>query len=265
MCLIDGNLKCSADGKYYYSINYTPIECVVIGYNTDTLYMSSSTSSSYSIYPYLPFSYLYDLKFVKNYNKTGIYIICANIELNILDGKVYCISNCSCKTPIDLNTTHTTQIGLNYVGKILNPLYIYGESTYSGILFNSCNIDDITEIHFPELVSTDNIEITFHSGGVPNYSIKKIVFSDNFKSEIKVLNNESLLGVEELIIPNNYKHDLNMRYGYKLKKTNIVDIFNKLSDLTNDTTLIVTLSRRIKLTDEELAIATNKNWTVTFA
>ena len=66
--------------------------------------------------------------------------------------------------------------------------------------------------------------------------------------------------------PTEFNNSLTLRYTTRLEKQSILRLFNNLKDLTGETNKTLSLSNQFNfdLTEEELAIATNNNWTVTF-
>jgi hypothetical protein len=66
----------------------------------------------------------------------------------------------------------------------------------------------------------------------------------------------------ELYVGENFNITTNLSYCINLKRECIIDLLNKLKDLNGDTAKTLTLgaTNLAKLTDEEKAIATNKNW-----
>ena len=60
------------------------------------------------------------------------------------------------------------------------------------------------------------------------------------------------------------KVSFNISNSTLLSSSELVKIFNNLADLTNSSSQTLTLGTTLlaKLTDEEKAIATNKNWTL---
>lgn len=68
----------------------------------------------------------------------------------------------------------------------------------------------------------------------------------------------------ELNVGENYNITTNLSYCINLKYESILKLLNNLKDLSGDTAKTLTLgaTNLAKLTDEEKAIATNKNWTL---
>lgn len=72
--------------------------------------------------------------------------------------------------------------------------------------------------------------------------------------------------LENLVVGADWNYSLHITLN-NLTKQSVIGIFNNLKDLTGETSKKLTLSSvlQLQLTDEELAIATNKNWTISFA
>lgn len=71
-------------------------------------------------------------------------------------------------------------------------------------------------------------------------------------------------GYSSTLSANNVQASLNLSASSVLTKTSVLDVFNKVADITGKNTQKITLHADVKaqLTDEEIAIVTSKNWTV---
>lgn len=67
--------------------------------------------------------------------------------------------------------------------------------------------------------------------------------------------------LEELKLPKNYKGHINLRYCYHLSRTTLLDIFNQLGTALSGAAVVLT-EMRYKLTNADIAIASNKGYTV---
>ncbi len=83
--------------------------------------------------------------------------------------------------------------------------------------------------------------------------LENLIFGTNFGN-----------GFGTSLSANNTNASLNLSACSKLTKASVLDLFNKLADITGKNTQKITLNANVKalLTDDEIAIATNKNWTV---
>lgn len=96
-----------------------------------------------------------------------------------------------------------------------------------------------------------------------NSSLEYIDASSLETCNINCFNN--LPRLTQLILPDNFKNSLYLNGCNALPSNEIINIFNKLADVTEETetyTIYVYPQTKILLTPEEIAIATNKGWTV---
>lgn len=73
--------------------------------------------------------------------------------------------------------------------------------------------------------------------------------------------------LKEVELPNNFKiSGWSFAYCYKLTKSTLLDILNKLADVTEDTSTTYSITfgsiNLSKLTEDEIAIGTNKGWVI---
>lgn len=134
-------------------------------------------------------------------------------------------------------------------------------------------------------VDASKVNFNYSSGSLADYShsLKHLImpdvynevsipecFSLEFLDLKKCLSDITISGtynLKNVIISKDWDVGLKLSSAYKLTKDSILSIFNNVKDLTDSDTKTLTFSKYLAydLTEEELAIATNKNWTVTFA
>jgi hypothetical protein len=124
-------------------------------------------------------------------------------------------------------------------------------STVSSIQLNLGHIEDFT---IPESVTSCTL-----SGGTYLRSLR-IQSEDLASFSIET----NLAALTFLSVPSNWKYSLTLTNSVLLQKEAILGILYNLKDLTSSSAKTLTLgaTNLAKLTDEEKAIATNKNWTL---
>ena len=87
------------------------------------------------------------------------------------------------------------------------------------------------------------------------------VFSDDS------ISNSNSPNTEYLKLAEGWNTNINIKHFINLSVDNIIENFNNLKDLTGENTKTITIPQIIynALTDEQKAIATNKNWTLGYA
>lgn len=93
------------------------------------------------------------------------------------------------------------------------------------------------------------------------YALEELTIPES----VKTLSVGSLYGLRRINIPYNFNlSGLSLNTSYYLEHDSIVNMLENLADLTGSTakTLSIGSTNLAKLTDEEKAIATNKNWTL---
>ena len=96
-----------------------------------------------------------------------------------------------------------------------------------------------------------------------NSSLEYIDASSLETCNINCFNN--LPRLKQLILPNDFKNSLYLNGCNALPSNEIINIFNKLADVRGETstyTIYINSMTKVLLTDEEIAIATNKGWVV---
>lgn len=96
------------------------------------------------------------------------------------------------------------------------------------------------------------------------YNLEKLSLP-SIESGVPVLTNSNNL--KEVELPNNFKiTGLELNKCYKLTKSTLLDILNKLADVTEDSENTYTITfgtiNLSKLTEDEIAIGTNKGWVI---
>lgn len=123
---------------------------------------------------------------------------------------------------------------------------------------NTLNAPCCKKIKFPDIIT---IRYGVNAESIEVLELPQIITVSSFS-----LNCPNL---KILTFKDNVEYDfyINLAACRLLKKENIVQFFKVLKDLTNfkTQTLVLPLSQKLYYTDEELEIATNKNWTITFA
>ena len=74
-----------------------------------------------------------------------------------------------------------------------------------------------------------------------------------------------LRALQTIVLPEGFKYDINLYESTNIKRECVLDLFNKCAPLTEGESHTITLPNAYKsniLTDAEIAIATNKGWTV---
>lgn len=83
-------------------------------------------------------------------------------------------------------------------------------------------------------------------------------------SSVTTLTLSNLINLTSISVPLDFNFVLNLSLSIKLEKDSIIQLLENLKDLTGTSAKTLTLGaiNLAKLTDEEKAIATNKNWTL---
>ena len=115
----------------------------------------------------------------------------------------------------------------------------------------------IEVLDFPETLKT-------FSNYANTYSHLLCVKTIRFNSIPTTVNWGIIYGLKEFIIPYGWNLTFPSFSYVDLNKNTILSIFENIADLTGSTAKTITLgsANLAKLTDEEKAIATNKNWTL---
>ena len=199
-----------------------------------------------------------------------------------------CWSNCRSMRSLKVGTwdmTKTDKWKVTSIYAIFNNCYNLEDSTFynwhptnwtitrAGSAFYACY--KLPEIDFTKWIGpTWNLaDGTSHGNCIAGYcySAKKVDLSPLNFTNI-ALNNYGSNGTsytnvmecyqaETINLPATFKGKLNLRYNYNLSRTEIVKIFNALPTALSGATIIIT-EMRYKLTTADIAIATNKGYTV---
>ena len=71
-----------------------------------------------------------------------------------------------------------------------------------------------------------------------------------------------MYSLDSIVFPNNLSVSFGIGQSFNLTADNVVEIFNKLATVTTTQTASIGANLMNKLTDDQIAIATNKGWTV---
>lgn len=155
----------------------------------------------------------------------------------------------------------------NWAGLIkkIPPIKITGDNAQ--FLFYQCQINGFTEIDTSEVT---NMQYMFY--GSKNTSLPEMDASKVDNIESFIINNTVLENFGGLLnlgkaYPNASvaeRYALGLHNTAKITHDSLVNILNKLYDISDKHTQIINIgdTNKAKLTTEEIAIATNKGWTV---
>ena len=157
------------------------------------------------------------------------------------------------------NTNMTTISGSSafYSCSSLTSINLPALTTISGSsAFSNCF--SLTSINLPALTTI--------SGGSAFYSCSSLVsflFYNTFTSLLQPQQFTGCVNLKDLQLVSNWRWSLNVK-DTDLTHECIIDMFNKLKDLTGEDSLTLTIgaTNLAKVTDEELQIPNSKNWTV---
>lgn len=146
----------------------------------------------------------------------------------------------------NITASNTTYLNKRVYSTQMNDFAITGDSSgwfwYNETVTNITNTSQISSLNY---------------NGVYFPSLKTVeianVFRDNSNSQY----------TKSFIIGDGFKSNLNISHLTRLSTINLLDILNKLADVTNEeTTRTLTLGESLlgKLSDEEKAIGTDKGW-----
>ena len=124
----------------------------------------------------------------------------------------------------------------------------------SSSVFSSCY--SLTSINLPALTTISNCS-AFSSCS----SLISFLFYNTFSTLTKSQQFTECVNLKDLQLVTNWRWSLNVK-DTDLTHECIIDMFNKLKDLTGEDSLTLTIGANnlAKVTDEEKLIATNKNW-----
>ena len=143
------------------------------------------------------------------------------------------------------NSVRHIKITGNYLSSVYNAFY-------------GCYL--VTNINVPQLGNNVNtisqcFNNCYNLQETPNWDLSNVTQTTNAFNYCYSLVKFNMHGM---------KVSFNLSYSTLLSESELVKIFNNLADLTNSNSQTLTLGTTLlsKLTDEEKAIATNKNWTL---
>ena len=129
-------------------------------------------------------------------------------------------------------------------------------ATSETVTFDSCKY-----VELPETLTRCNYEPLFYNTENIILNCINCVFLND---SISYSNSP---GTEYLKLAEGWNTNINIKHFINLSVDNIIENFNNLKDLTGENTKTITIPQIIynALTDEQKAIATNKNWTLGYA
>lgn len=165
---------------------------------------------------------------------------CINLEDDIEINAPVCTNFSNCN--YNCRKVQNIKLSSNVVTNLNN--LCYGCSVLKTLDLSGMNLSGITGASTSYSVA----------GFVHNCSkLENLTFGTNYGS-----------GFGTSLSANNNNASLNLSTCSSLTKASVLDLFNKLSDITGKNTQKITLHANVKalLTDEEIATVTSKNWTV---
>ena len=240
--------------------NLAPINCTNMFYNCSSLTeiigietwdMSGCTDCDYM---FRNCSSLINID-VSNWNVSkvstfaGIFFDCNNLSvLNISNWRPINANNMQ---TMFRNCSKLTELNISNWGTLPKVKTLY--STFDG-----CS--GLTELVLPTFTTTlTNMRTTFANCtnlitlDISNCDLSNVEIIDAFSSTTNLTNINS---------GTNISNDIIFSYCNKLTVTSLLSIINNLATVSNNKTLTLGSTNLAKLTDEQIAIATNKGWTV---
>lgn len=167
---------------------------------------------------------------------------------------------------MDLDLPELTKLGssatLSFPYYLCQRINLPKLQTNENITFNDLRM--LKEINLPSLTSMSANNFLANC-----YSAKVIDLSnlETFNNKASATPFTSAYNLEELKIKDNFKiSGISLANSPLMRRTCLLDIINKLADVTEETettyTIILGAINLAKLTEEEIAIATAKGWTV---
>lgn len=208
-----------------------------------------------------------DTKYTYN-NMFRMFLNCSNLQkipsldtsqVTNMDSMFY---NCSSLRKIpNIDTSKVTNtIGMFSNCNNLKEIPAFDLSKVTGMNYMFSNCSNLRKIPALNTISVTNIETLFSNC----YGLQELN-GLNFNS---ITNANYAFGeclnLTKVQINGTIKTNLSFASSSKLSHSSLINIINALEDLTGKTTQVLTLgsANLAKLTEEEKAIATNKNWTL---
>lgn len=167
---------------------------------------------------------------------------------------------------MDLDLPELTKLGssatLSFPYYLCQRINLPKLQTNENVSFNDLRM--LKEINLPSLtvMSANNFLANCYSAKIIDLSNL-----ETFNNKASATPFSSAYNLEELKIKNNFKiSGINLASSPLMLRTCLLDIINKLADVTEETgttyTIILGTINLAKLTEEEIAVATAKGWTV---
>ena len=179
----------------------------------------------------------------------GAFLDCRNLSvLNVSNWRPINVSNMQ---TMFRNCSKLTELNISNWGTLSKVSTLYST-------FNGCS--SLTELVLPTFTSTlTDMETTFAyctnltTLDISNCDLSNVVFRNTFNTTTNLTNINS---------GTNISNDIMFSNCNKLTVTSLLSIINNLATVTNSKTLTLGSTNLAKLTDGQIAIATNKGWTL---
>ena len=140
-------------------------------------------------------------------------------------------------------------------------------TTDASYIFYDCKIDGFTQIDTSIVTRMDSIFYAASCENIPELDASKVNYIQGaFINCTKLENFGGLLNLGQAYPSTTIqeRYALNLATSNNLTHDSLMNVLNKLYDISNKRTQIINLgnTNKAKLTAEEIAIATNKGWTV---
>ena len=254
---------------------YSEVEVATTGVNIDDYFKSSASGVGSNYYPGI-------MNFIKKV-KSPLTIVGTSMK--------YFFSYCNLEELPQINTSNVTDMNSMFLGSQAKSLDLSSFDTSNvtnmKYMFDSC--ENLKEIPYFDMSNTQKVTNIFQSciqlKTIPKLNWQNVneISNDQYESYSSgILYNteyvENIGGFENLGMAydnsqsaNYYKYTLSLRSSYssysgRLTHESLMNIINNLYDIKtkgcNAQKLILGTTNINKLTSEEIAIATSKNWTV---
>lgn len=149
--------------------------------------------------------------------------------------------------------------------KKIPPITIIGND--ARYIFYGCRIDGFTQIDTSNVTNMDSMFDTARCKNIPELDASKVTnITSVVQNCTKLENFGGLLNLGKAFPDASIseKYALGLQNSPNLTHDSLMNVINKLYDISNKGTQIINLgdANKAKLTTEEIAIATNKGWTV---